>query len=491
MVRLLCTTVLMAWSLLSFALSSEAQTQREGTPNDVVARVGDEVISFAMLNTLLNSAPVVGLSLPALGTPERNKTIAVLLDKAISANLLYLDAKAKGVDQDPDYRREVAAFEEGVLAGLYRADHAVGEVPVTDEEVQALYKQSADAATELDEGLRKALEASIRKSKFKARVATLRDRIRKGVQISVDETALDPLGDHKRDDGDVVARVDGASITWSEVKGGMGRVTARGKIAPMQVDEGAERQEALDSIIDTRIMAVRAREVGLDRDPRFTRRAQEFRKTRLINLHRTRLVREMMPTEEEVRAYYETNRHEIGVAETRKVQMVVLETREEAETVKARIESGEMTVYEAARDHSIDPRAKQTLGEIGWVKKGTGFPELDALTFSLPPEKLGGPVKSPAGWHLVTVLDFRDGAYQDVDDPATQREVRRRLIHARLGEYAANLRKTEFQVVVYEDVLRDLFRKEAEWIAAKTKEAEKDPQRAQRVMEEIRKLGGH
>ncbi|MCP4811703.1 MAG: hypothetical protein GY888_04270, partial [Planctomycetaceae bacterium] len=83
-----------------------------------------------------------------------------------------------------------------------------------------------------------------------------------------------------------------------------------------------------------------------------------------------------------------------------------------------------ITIYQAARDHSIDPNARQTLGEMGWVSQGTGFPELDKLTFSLEPETLGGPVESPAGWHLVTVLDLRDALFEDMVDQETWKTTR-------------------------------------------------------------------
>ena len=64
-------------------------------PGDVIARVGDQTITYSELSTMMNSSAMVGLSIPALGTPERNKAMITLLDKAISANLLYLDAKEK------------------------------------------------------------------------------------------------------------------------------------------------------------------------------------------------------------------------------------------------------------------------------------------------------------------------------------------------------------------------------------------------------------
>ena len=56
---------------------------------------------------------------------------------------------------------------------------------INDDQYQAMYERSGTANKPLDEGLRKGLEASIRKTKFKGRVATLRARIRDGVAITV------------------------------------------------------------------------------------------------------------------------------------------------------------------------------------------------------------------------------------------------------------------------------------------------------------------
>ena len=94
--------------------ASAAADQKAPAPSgDVVARVGDQDIHFSEINTMLNSSPVVGLSIPALGTPERDTVRIALLDKMVSANLIYLDAMRKGVDQDPEYRRDLQRLENG------------------------------------------------------------------------------------------------------------------------------------------------------------------------------------------------------------------------------------------------------------------------------------------------------------------------------------------------------------------------------------------
>jgi len=105
-VNKLLTTLFLSVSLLLAGCGEDSPGPRAEQPAagkpadpDVIARVGDQQITFSELNTMLNSSAMVGLSIPALGTPERHQVIMTLLDKVISANLIYLDAKKKGTDR--------------------------------------------------------------------------------------------------------------------------------------------------------------------------------------------------------------------------------------------------------------------------------------------------------------------------------------------------------------------------------------------------------
>jgi len=479
----------------AYAYSEEPTPTAGETPaavgeplDDVIAKVGDQPITYSELNTLLNSSAIVGLSVPALGTPERNRVRITLLDKAVSANLLYLDALKQGVDKDPVYVQDMQRFTDGVLGGLYRQKHLVGDIEVSDAEVQAYFDSSVTPGTEMTDDVRLGIEAAIRKERFKGRTATMQVRLREGIEVVIDEPNVNPAGDAERKDTVVVARIDNEVVLWGEVKGLLQGESKRAAQAEFHLDEETERARALNGYIDGRIMAKKGRAAGLEQDPVYQRRVNEYGKNHLTNLHRERLIQSWDPSEEELWAYFEDNREAITVREARQVHMVVLKTQEEAEAVKAKIGAGEMTIYEAARDHSIDPRAKQTLGEMGWVVKGTGFPELDELTFSLAPETLGGPVESPAGWHLVTVLDLRDAAFEDIVDEATRKTTRRRYLQEKMNAYVVDLRKNEFPVVVYEDTLDRLFKAEAEWIAALEEKAAQSPAETQKRLEETQKF---
>jgi len=453
----------------------------EGQPADTIARVGgDQFIRFAELNTLLNSSPIVGLSIPALGTPERNQVIVALLDKVISADLLYLDAIKLGKDQDPSYLSDMKSFSDAIMAGLYRARYLVGEVDVTAEEVDRFYRDRINPGTEMTEQLQAGIEATIRKEKFKRRTAGMRERLREGVQVEVDVTRLDPADDALRADDEVVARYGGTDVTWGEVKA---------RFSPADSTLAPERRVAVvDDWIDQALMVRKGREAGLEQDPVYRARVGEFRKSRLVNLHREQLFRDMEPDEAQLRDFYQQNQARIATKDRRKIQMVVLKTRGEAESVKQKIDGGEISIFQAAAEYSIHPDAKRTLGDFGWVTKGSGFPGLDELAFSLELDQLGGPVESPAGWHLVKVVDEVPGKFTDIEQPETRKATRRLYLKEKLNAYVVDLRLNDFPVVVYEDNLKRLFREEAQWIAAKTKEMEQHPERAQEILDRMRKV---
>jgi len=427
--------------------------------------VGDQPITFNQVEIMLNSSAMIGMNIPPPGTPERNRVRLTLLDKIVSANLIYLDALDQGVDKNPVYQYEVESAAETNLATIYRKKHLLGDIPVSDEEVTEYYENNIVEGTPFTKDLGMAIEAKLRKQEFTRRKADMRVRLREGVQVSVHEAMVDPEGDADRQDSDVVATLDEESITWGDVKG---------SLTFTRTSTLADRTEALNQFIDKRIMVNKARAAGVEQDPKFQERLNEFRKLRLISMHRGRLVEEMAPTDDEVRAYFEEHGEKITRKEARKVQMVVMQVKEDAERVKQQIESGEITIFEAAKDYSIDPNAKKKLGEMGWVTRGSGFPELDALTFSLPLNEIGGPVESPAGWHLVKVQEIQAAALTNISQDETWRMTRRMLMKERINEYTANLRKNKYTVQVYNEVLNRILETELKPVKEGVEETQQD-----------------
>src|SRR5512134_3822797 len=165
------------------AAASPAPATAEPLTDDVIATVGDQKITFGELNTMLNSSAVVGVSIPALGTPERDTVRITLLDKVVSANLIYLDALKQGLDKDPVYQRDIARYSDGILTAQYRNAHLMKAVDVSDAEVEEFFKKSATPGAELTDDVRATLKVTMRKQRLNEKGGELRATLREGVTV--------------------------------------------------------------------------------------------------------------------------------------------------------------------------------------------------------------------------------------------------------------------------------------------------------------------
>jgi parvulin-like peptidyl-prolyl isomerase len=467
------------------------------TADDVIAMVGDQPISFSEINTVLNSSAIVGVSVPAIGTPGRDTARITLLDKFVSANLIYLDALKQGVGKDARYQQAINRFSNAILAGLYRRYSQAAEITVSEEEIQAYYKKNVAAGTELNDDLHLQIESQLHRQKLHARLATAEKTLRDDVKVTVYEKNLDRNGDKNRDNSTPLAQftIDGAAdkigedtILWGQVKD---KIISSGNgataIDPLAFEDTA-RRDALENEIDLRIMAQKARAMELDKNPVYTKRITEYRKSLLTNMHREQLTTQMQPTEMELEAYYVSNRKRFAIPEARKVQMVVVKNKADADSIKAKIDAGEITMYQAAQDYSIAANAKQNLGEAGWLNRGEMAPALDQAIFTLEPGAISEPVESPAGWHILTVLEVKDARFTDFADKATHKLTLRSYLEEKLDAYTVELRNKQFQVQVYQDRLVKLAQQEANMVKELADKSEKPGSVTKKRIEEMNKL---
>jgi len=487
-------------ALLFFALSLTAcsderpkdkavdvSTEKTAEAADVIARVGDEVITYKQLNTMLNSSALVGLSIPALGTPERSQVMTALLDKAISANLIYLDAKNKGADRLSSYMEDVYRFEDAILASMYKSMLMQGDIEVSELEVLHYYNTRTSKETELTDDVRLAIESIIRKKRLDEFDATLRDRVRENVEVVINKKVLNSEYDNRRSDADVIATYDKHRVTWSQVKDMMQNANRSATQAAFYIGNNEERLLRLEQYIDNAIMALKGRAAELETGPAFVERTSEYRKARLINEQRNGLMHSWNPSEDELKTYLTDNVDKFVIPEARRVQMVIVRTREEAESIKAQIDNSVISMQQAAQQYSIHPDAKRTLGDMGWISQGAGFEGLEQLIFKLEPGVVSEPVESPAGWRLVKVLDVVDAQAENLDNPQTRQRAFRGYMQEKFNDYVVDLRKNQFEVAVNDDELQRQFQNEADFIAELSKKAQQEGSVTERRVEELQK----
>ncbi len=108
-----------------------------------VARMGDRTVTLADLRKRLN--PETGRKLP---WPFALKQIRSLLDEAIFAILLEMEALQRGYASRPAIAEEVAKLEDELVLDRLLGTVVFPRVQVTDEEVRAFYEQNPKPFTD-------------------------------------------------------------------------------------------------------------------------------------------------------------------------------------------------------------------------------------------------------------------------------------------------------------------------------------------------------
>jgi len=88
-----------------------------------------------------------------------------------------------------------------------------------------------------------------------------------------------------------------------------------------------------------------------------------------------------------------------------KASHILVDTKSEADSIKAKIDSGES--FEAlAKKYSKCPSGKEG-GDLGYFGRGQMVPEFENAAFSIPIGEVSEPVQTQFGWHLIKVYDKR------------------------------------------------------------------------------------
>lgn len=98
---------------------------------------------------------------------------------------------------------------------------------------------------------------------------------------------------------------------------------------------------------------------------------------------------------------------------------LLVETEEEADAAKARIDDGE-DFADVARDVTIDPSGQQSGGDLGWFGAGAMVDEFESAILALEIGDVSDPFETQFGWHVATLLEERIQPQPEFDQVAPQ-----------------------------------------------------------------------
>jgi parvulin-like peptidyl-prolyl isomerase len=114
-------------------------------------------------------------------------------------------------------------------------------------------------------------------------------------------------------------------------------------------------------------------------------------------------------TDADVKAYYDKNKANYAVAESRSVRHILVKTKAEADRIYSQLEGGADFAM-LAKQSSLDPGSKDQGGKLT-VTRGQTVAPFDKAAFSLKTNQISQPVKTQFGYHVIQPLsDVKPGS---------------------------------------------------------------------------------
>ena len=278
-----------------------------------------------------------------------------------------------------------------------------------------------------------------------------------------------PQAERRAADSEVVATVDGETITANQLRQAMVRYGGTGHRF-----EGAEAKDALlQELLRVAVLAAMARKSGYEEDPEIRETVRRV----LADRYRDDLARQnpVPPvTDDEVRAYYEAHLQDYTAPASARASVIVLKfpagasvedraaLRRTAEAVRAdalRGKEDKGAFAALARERSNDRETRDRSGDIGWLPRGVSTyrvePSVVEAIFSLDAVGDIAPlVETQNGFYVVQLTGRNEGRAQPLDSVA--RGIRQTLFAERSRRHNAEIIDRlgeQFEIAINRDVL--------------------------------------
>lgn len=229
----------------------------------------------------------------------------------------------------------------------------------------------------------------------------------------------------------VVATVGGEPITEADLS--FAAEDLAQDLAQMPAEE--RRAFLLRVLIDMKVMAGAAKEAGMDQTELFAQRLKYLEERALRRAYFADAIAGQV-TEEAIRAEYDAFVAQFQPAEEVHARHILVETKEEADAIKAELDAGG-DFAAIAQEKSIDPGSGANGGDLGFFAKGMMVPEFETAAFALAnPGDVSAPVQSQFGFHIIKLEEKRQSAPPAFEQvaPQIQQQVLMRVFNEKVEE---------------------------------------------------------
>ena len=162
------------------------------------------------------------------------------------------------------------------------------------------------------------------------------------------------------------------------------------------------KKQLLEQIIAFELFNKFGAENNIDKTEEYIKEVQKLQKDILTQMTINKVLSEVTVTDEDAKKYYKENKTQFDQPATVSAKHILVDNEELCSEVKERIENGELSFEDAAKEYSTCPSNAQG-GSLGVFGRGMMVPEFEDAAFELELEKISEPVKTQFGYHLIKV----------------------------------------------------------------------------------------
>jgi parvulin-like peptidyl-prolyl isomerase len=364
-------------------LYAAGDTGQANKRQQVLVEVGNTTITVQDLRKTLASSPF-GVQFNAMDKDAQASLRGVVLKRLVSSRLLQLEAVEQKLADSPAFKRDIDGFRKSLLYRRYM-DELRNSVKMSRESLKQLmldYKDNPDAltaarSTNITKRYRALRVLAIQHLRDSYNVRTFEDRIKPGI---TDDTIL--------------LQGRNIGITYGDLIGGLDLATPPDA---NWVKERLYQQAEVELVADATAASIDV-----------SGQVHNYKKERLPGLLRAQLGKKWIKNDLTLRDYYKAH-PEIGTVATRwHIGQIVVATKDEATRLRNAIVKG-ASLFKMAGQYSIDPYGKSVNGDMGWLRAGKAHPDIEKAISQLKDGDVSEIIKTPRGFHLIIVLDKREG----------------------------------------------------------------------------------
>lgn len=214
----------------------------------------------------------------------------------------------------------------------------------------------------------------------------------------------------------ILATVGGMPITEDDVNSFLVGLGPRGQ----SYNNPEGRKVVLNQLIGNKLLLLDARRNLYEAEPAFKAELARLKDSLLANYAADKVLAAVSVSDADAKAYYEANTDKFQTGETVNASHILVDTEERALELLSKINAGEISFEDAARENSSCPSG-QNGGSLGDFGKGQMVPEFDTAVFAMEIGEISAaPVKTQFGYHLIRLNSKNDASVMPYEEISTE-----------------------------------------------------------------------